>query len=98
MKLYLDAKTSKVLIVFKTEIHKGVVQYHHFNDDCTIGVKNQNEVLAVKYFRAEIYKHAWKYALQYCRMHGICTSTKKWEPWEKKFFFHIYDTVLERVK
>ena len=42
------------------------------------------------------YYDAWQYSLDYCRKYGICTSTKKWEPWEKKYFFSIYNLKLNR--
>lgn len=42
------------------------------------------------------YSDAWLYAIAFCRKYDICTSTKKWTPWEKKFFFHIYNLKLNR--
>lgn len=42
------------------------------------------------------YYDAWTESLKYCREYGICTSTKKWLPWEKQFFFHIYNLKLNR--
>lgn len=96
MLMYRDAKTNEVLVVLSTETKKGNTLYHYFKDDGTIGVKNQNEVLLVRYYRKEIYCEAWKYAVQYCRKYGICTSTKKWLPWEKKFFWCIYNAKLNR--
>lgn len=94
---YFSTKTGSKLKIKSTSVVKNVVQYELYDG----AVLNQNEVLTTRFYNDTLriqnnkYSEAWQYSVQYCRKYNICTS-KKWLPWEKKFFFSIYHLTLNR--